>query len=103
MIKGINGKTYRSHTAQLIITLPSHFPKPDNKWHDMRLHRTQRGGYFLAGVGETRSRLAKSTPRGAIEGESIEPLSKDEALAYAKDAGLSPDKFPRAGFEKDGA
>ncbi len=98
--KVINGKTYRSHTAQLIVTLPSLFPKASNKWHDTRLYRNQRGAYFLAGEGGSLSRWAKSTPRGAIKGEGIEPISKDEALAYAQYAGLSPDRFAQAGFAR---
>jgi len=99
MRKVINGKTYRSHTAQLIVTLPCHFPRTDNKWHDTRLYRNQQGAYFLAGEGGTLSRWAKHTSRGAIAGEGIEPISKDEALAYAQYAGLLLDKFARAGFE----
>ena len=51
--------------------------------------------------GGTRSRWAKNTPTGAVPGEGIEPLSKDEALAYAKYAGLSPDWFAWAGFARD--
>ncbi len=98
MTKVINGKTYRTHTAGLIITLPCHFPKTDNKWHETYLYRNQRGVYFLAGESGALSRWAKVTPRGVVEGSGIEPLSKDEALAYAKYAGLSPDKFARAGF-----
>ena len=54
----------------------------------------------MAGEGGSLSRWKKITPRGAIEGEGIEPISKDEALAYAKYAGLSPDRFARAGFER---
>jgi len=100
MRKAINGKTYRTHTARVIVTLPSHFPKTDNKWHDTRLYRNQQGAYFLAGEGGTRSRWAKATPRGVIEGEGIEVISKDEARAYAKEAGLSPDRFARAGFAR---
>jgi hypothetical protein len=99
--KVINGKTYRSHTAQLIVTVPSPFPKTSNKWHDTRLYRNQRGAYFLAGEGGSRSRWATSTPHGATPGEGIEPLSKDKALAYAKYAGLSPDRFAWAGFARD--
>ena len=101
MRKVINGKTYRSHTAQLIVTLPRHFPKTDNRWHETRLYRNQRGAYFLAGEGGSLSRWAQSTPNGAIHGEGIEPLSKDEALAYAKYAGLSPDRFTRAGLARE--
>jgi hypothetical protein len=101
MLKVINGKTYRSHTAQLIVTVSSPFPKTNHKWHDTRLYRTQRGAYFLAGKGGSRSRWAKNTPDGAIPGEGIEPLSKDDARAYAKDAGLSPDRFAWAGFARD--
>ena len=101
MRKVINGKTYRTHTAQLIATLQSPFPKTDNKWHETRLYRNQRGAYFLAGEGGSLSRWKKITPRGAIPGEGIEPLSKDEALAYAKYAGLSPDRFAQAGFARD--
>ncbi|MCB0386694.1 MAG: hypothetical protein KDD43_14975 [Bdellovibrionales bacterium] len=100
MRKVINGKTYRTHTAQLIVTLPSHFPKTANKWHETRLYRNQQGDYFLAGEGGASSRWAKNTPRGAIPGKGIEPISKAEALAYAKYAGLSLDKFARAGFER---
>ena len=101
MRKVINGKTYRTHTAQLIVTVPSHFPKTSNKWHDTRLYRNQQGTYFLAGKGGTLSRWAKITPCGAIAGEGIEPISKDEALAYAQYAGLSPDRFARAGFARE--
>ena len=98
MTKVINGKTYRSHTAHLIVTLPSHFPRTSNRWHETRLYRIQSGTYFLAGEGGSLSRWAKITPRGTIEGEGIEPISKDDALAYAKYAGLSLDRFARAGF-----
>ena len=101
MTKVINGKTYRSHTAQLIVTVPNPFPKTSNKWHEMRLYRNQRGAYFLAGEGGSLSRWKKITTRGAIPGEGIEPISKDEALAYAKYAGLSPDRYTRAGFARD--
>ncbi len=101
MTKVINGKTYRSHTAQLIVTVPSLFPKASNKWHDTRLYRNQRGAYFLAGEGGSRSRWKKLTPRGAIPGEGIEPLSKDEARAYAKYAGLSPDRCAWAAFARE--
>ena len=100
MTKVINGKTYRSHTAHLIVTLPSHFPKTDNKWHETHLYRNQHGAYFLAGKGKSRSRWAKNTPHRAIPGEGIEVISKNEARAYAKYAGLSRDKFARAGFEQ---
>jgi hypothetical protein len=55
----------------------------------------------LAGEGGASSRWAKITPRGTIAGEGIEPLSKDDALAYAKYAGLSPDRFARAGFARE--
>ena len=103
MTKVINGKTYRTHTASLIVTLPSPFSKTDHKWHDTRLYRNQQGAYFLAGKGGAGSRWKKITPRGAIEGEGLEPISKDEALAYAKYAGLSPDKFARAGFAREDA
>ncbi len=99
MTKVSNGKTYRSHTAQLIVTLPSAFPPTNNRWHDTRLYRTQRGAYFLAGEGGSQSRWAKRTTNGLIPGTGIEPLSKDEALAYAKDGGLSRDRFARAGFD----
>ena len=101
MKKVINGKTYRRHTAQLIVTLPSYFPQTSNKWHETRLYRTQRGAYFLAGEGGSSSRWAKLMPRGAIPGEGIEPISKDQALAYAKYAGLSPDRFAQAGFARE--
>jgi len=99
--KVIKGKTYRTQTASLIITLPSHFPKTDNKWHETRLNRNQQGAYFLAGEGGTLSRWAKITSCGVIEGEGIEPISKDEALAYAQYAGPSPDRFARCGFERE--
>jgi len=99
--KVVNGKTYRSHTAQLIVTVPCPFPKTSNKWHNTRLYRTQRGGYFLAGEGGALSRWAMNTPEGAVKGEGIEPISKKEALAYAYYAGLSRDKFARAGFARE--
>ncbi len=101
MRKVVNGKTYRTHTARVIVTLPSHISKTDNKWHVTRLYRNQQGAYFLAGEGGTLSRWAKATPLGAIEGEGIEVISKDEARVYAKEAGLSPDSFARAGFARE--
>lgn len=81
MTKVINRKTYRSHTAHLIVTLPSHFPKTDKKWHETRLYRNQRETYFLAGEGGSLSRWAKMTPRGTTPGEGIEPISRGQALA----------------------
>ncbi len=99
MTKVINGKTYRSHTRHLIVTLPSPFPKPDNKWDDTRLYQTQRGAYFLAGEGGSQSRWAKRTLNGLIPGAGIESLSKVDALAYAKHAGLSGDRYARAGLD----
>jgi len=101
MRKVIKGKTYRTHTARLIVTLPSHFPKTDNKWHDTRLYRNQQGAYFLAGEGGELSRWAKATPRGVIEGAGIEPIPKHEARAYAIHAALSPDRIARAGFARE--
>ncbi len=101
MRKVINGKTYRTHTAHLIVTLPGHFPKTSNKWHTTHLYRNQRGAYFLAGEGGSLSRWAKITPRGAIPGKGIEPISQDEARAYAQHAGLSPDRFARAGLARE--
>ncbi len=101
MRKVINGKTYRTHTAHLLVTVPSPFPKTDNKWHETRLYRTHLGAYFLAGEGGSLSRWKKITPRGAIPGEGIELISKDEALAYAKYAGVSPDRYVRAGFARE--
>ena len=101
MRKVINGKTYRDHSSHLIVTVPSPFPDTSNKWHETRLYRTQRGAYFLAGEGGALSRWAKATPHGTIAGEGIEPLSKDEARAYAQYAGLSPDRFARAGFARE--
>ena len=97
---GAKGKAYYPGTAHLIVTLPIHFPKTSNKWHETRLYRNQRGAYFLAGKGGSLSQWAKNTPRGAIAGEGIKPLTKAEALSYAKYAGLSQDRFARAGFER---
>jgi len=57
--------------------------------------------YFLAGEGGSLSRWAKETPTGTIPGEGIEPLSKDDALAYAKYAGLSPDMYAQAGLPRE--
>jgi hypothetical protein len=54
--------------------------------------------YFLAGEGGSLSRWAKVTPRGAIPGKGIELIFYDEALAFAKYTGLSPDRFARAGL-----
>lgn len=101
MRKGVKGRTYYPGTAHLIVTLQSHVPKSSNKWHETGLYRNQRGEYFLAGEGGGLSRWGKMTPRGAIAGKGIEPISKDTALAYAKYAGLSLDKFARAGFERE--
>ncbi len=98
MTKVINGNTYRARNSLLIVTLPSHFPDTSNKWHDTHLYLNRNGAYFLAGKGGSLSRWAKNTPHGAIPDEGIEPISKNDALAYAKYAGLSLDKFARAGF-----
>jgi hypothetical protein len=59
------------------------------------------GRVFFGRGGGSLSRWKKITLRGAIEGEGIELISKDEALAYAKYAGLSPDRFAWAGFARD--
>ncbi len=57
--------------------------------------------YFLAGEGGSLSRWAKVTPRGATPGKGIELIFQDEARAFAKYAGLSPDRFARAGLPRE--
>ena len=100
MRKVIDGKTYRPHTAHMIVAVPCPFPLTDPKWHETQLYRTQHGAYFLAGTGGSRSRWAKHTPRGAIPGEGIEVMTKDAAHAYAIQLGVSPDRFARLGFAR---
>ena len=100
MTKTIDGKTYRSHTAQVIFSLPCPFPPTDPKWHETRVHRTQRGAYFLSGKGGFRSRWAKQTRQETISGEGIEVITKEEARAYAIQLGVSPDYFARMGFHR---
>ena len=100
MTKKIQGKTYRSHTAVWIVTVPCPFPPTNPRWHQTDVYRNQQGAYFLAGTGGAHSRWAKQTPQGAIPGEGIEPLTKAEALAYATQYGVSHDRFARLGFER---
>ncbi len=99
MTKVAKSKIYRSHTSHRIVTLPCPFPQSDPKWHETHLYRTLQGVYFLSGHGGSRSRWAKSTQSGTTEGKGVEALTKDEALAYVKYAGLPRDKFARAGFD----
>ena len=60
------------------------------------------GRYFLAGQGAALSRWAGVTPSGAIAGEGVEPISQANARTYAVDAGVSPDRFARLGFDPIG-
>ena len=59
------------------------------------------GCLCLAGEGGASSRWAKVMPKGGIPGEGIEPIFKDEALAHAKYAGLSPVRFAQAGLARE--
>ena len=91
-------KSYDTDTARLIVVLPCPHARHDFKWNETRVYQSPRGAYFLAGKGGASSRWAKATPRGSIAGAGIEVIVKDEALAYAKYAGLSPDRFARWGL-----
>ncbi len=96
----ITGKIYRTPTAHLIVTLPSHFPEIDKQWNKSRLYRNQQGACFLAGEGGALSRWATITLHEAIAGEGLEPISKDKDLPMRNIPGFRQTGFHEPGFHE---
>ena len=93
MRKKIDRKIYDTKTANLIVSLPCIHPRYNGKWNETALYRNPMGRYFLAGHGGPLSRWAEKTPTGAIAGEGIEPISREDARDYAIYAGRSLNRF----------
>jgi hypothetical protein len=82
----IEGKRYDTEKADLLAEVSSHEPRSSFGWWQEALYRTPRSGaYFLAGEGHARSRYATNLGGGSWgPGERIEPMSEDEAFAWAQ-------------------
>ena len=100
MIKRTIREMNQINSAFLLVTIPCPFPPHNPKWHDTQVYRAKRGGYFMAGKGGWRSRWARQTPKGAISGKGLEPITQAEARTYAIQHGMPTDRFARMGFEQ---
>lgn len=85
MKKVIDGKIYNTDTATLIANWDNGMARNDFGWCDESLHITKKGTYFVYGAGGALSRW--SVPcgnNGQMGGQSIEVLSKAEALEWCE-------------------
>ena len=84
MKKIIGGKRYNTDTATLVGEYVYGSLGGFNRIHE-GLYRTKNGSYFVAGVGNPRTRYAVSVSQNCWGGsEDIYPLSPAEALEWAQ-------------------
>lgn len=99
----INGRCYDTAKAKLIGEASrGNYPHcGDFSAWTAGLYRTPRSGrYFLAGEGGGMTRFAHHLPQGGrCGGEGIQPMDREEALAWAENH-LTPDQIEEA-FGKD--
>lgn len=94
MKKIINGKKYDTETA----TYLGRYQSPGNGWSDFSyyeetLYRKKTGEFFLHGEGGPMTRYARSESGNTrTGGETIIPLTIDEAKAWAEEK-LEADKY----------
>lgn len=91
----IDGKRYDTETAEEIYKWSSpHFP---NDWHyeSETLYRSEKGTWFLLGEGNGLSRYREQYIDGYGPGESIKPLTEDEAFEFLSehDSDLAEEYF----------
>lgn len=86
MKKYINGKKYDTETAKAVGSRSNHRSYRDFSWCEETLYRKKTGEFFLHGEGGPMTVYAEyvdsNTRRG---GERIQPMSFDEARAWAEE------------------
>lgn len=89
MKKVIDGKTYNTDTAKLIVAKDSNLPHNDLDYWYEELYQTKDGDYFIYGEGGAASFFSRPRPSDwSGPGEDIFPISKEIAEDYIKDHDL---------------
>lgn len=88
----IHGKRYDTETAIEIGSDSYNGSRSDFSWWRASLYKTKRSGaYFLAGEGHARSHYARKLDVASWgPGEKIDPMTRNEAMAWAEQH-LSPE------------
>ena len=90
MKKVINGKLYNTETAKEIAYDEAGCGSNDFNYYCETLYITKSKNFFLAGEGHAMSRWAQSCGTSSWGwGSNIEPLTKEEALAWCERANVS--------------
>lgn len=92
MKKIINGKLYDTDTAKKIGVWDNGYHGGDFKLVVERLYRKRTGEYFLYGEGGPMTQYAEQVGNSWTSGESIAPLTFDEARAWAEEK-LDADEY----------
>lgn len=80
-----NGKKYDTDTARKVGTWGNALPSRDFNWCHEHLYRKKTGEYFLHGEGGPASRHAERFQSAWIEGETITPLTYEQARQWAEE------------------
>ena len=85
MRKIINGRTYNTYTSKPIGEWWNGHNRNDFQYCCETLYKNTKGAYFLYGEGGALSRYAVSNGNNTSGGETITPMTKDEAMEWAEE------------------
>ncbi len=83
--KIINGKKYDTQTAKKISTYCNSLSPSDFGYLEETLYQKKTGEFFLYGHGGAMSRYSRTCGDGRCGGDGFEPLTEDEAKAWAEE------------------
>jgi hypothetical protein len=82
MIQVIGGKRYDTAKATLVYSWWNGHNSTDFKYRHKRLYRTASGAWFIHHEGGAMTDMAQSRGRQTTGGESIEPVSNEDAYGF---------------------
>ena len=93
----INGKRYDTEKATQLARWHSGFNLGDPKLCEEKLYGTKNGAFFIHGAGGAMSRWSKRVGNTTGGGEGVEVLTKDEAMNWLEEKGLTEELEKRFG------
>lgn len=95
MKKIIDGKTYDTEKSENLAEMSSNGGPGDFRYYEETLYRTQRGRYFVYGIGGPMTKYAQSTGQNSWSGGSrIDPISESEARKWCEE-NLDGDEYEK--------
>ena len=84
MRKIINGRKYKTKTAECVGEMASTYNFNDGYYYWEELYRKRTGEFFLHGAGNGLSPYAQSVGMGSTSGENIFPISEEDARKWGE-------------------